>query len=236
MRRTPRIVLAIALALLPGSAFAQAYQCRPPASIGAVPQVRQDGPTRRAPIAAYTLAASWSPEYCNGSGRKEPIQCSGQNGRFGFVLHGLWPEAASGPPPQWCAPKAPPPRPATVRGALCTTPVPWLIAHEWAKHGTCMASTPEGYLKVSNILWHSLRWPDLDRLSRDPASTAGDLRRAFVALNPGWKPEAVGVLTSRTGWLRELKLCYGRDFLPKACRRDSFGPRDGAPLKVWRGR
>lgn len=59
--------LAIALALLAGSAplSAQAYQCRVPDKI-TVPQVRPDGPVRRTAVTGYTLALSWSPEFCKG--------------------------------------------------------------------------------------------------------------------------------------------------------------------------
>jgi ribonuclease T2 len=223
----------LALAL-PAPVSAQAYRCVPPQRVEPVQPITPDGPPRRVPIAGYTLAASWSPEYCRHPQDKGSMQCSGANGRFGFVLHGLWPNARSGPDPQWCA-MTPRPSPPLLRSNLCMTPVPWLIEHEWAKHGSCMTKTPEAYLRTSAILWHSLRWPDADRLSRQDALTVGDLRRAFVTRNPDWKPEQVGVLVSDTGWLREVHLCYGRDFMPTACDRQSFGPRDATLLKIWRG-
>ena len=231
------LVVAVALAL-PVPALAQAYQCTPPARIGPLRPVTPDGPVRRVPVSSYTLAVSWSPEYCKGKGQQgrdgESMQCSGTNGRFGFVLHGLWPEARSGPPPQWCA-TTPAPSLDLIRRNLCMTPVPWLLQHEWAKHGSCMVKTPEAYFRVSNILWRSLRWPDADRLSRQKDLTVGDLRQAILAENPGWRREQIGVLLSRNGWLRELKLCYGRDFMPADCPRGSFGPADSAGLKIWRG-
>jgi ribonuclease T2 len=40
---------------------------------------------------------------------------------------------------------------------------------------------------------------------------------------------------SKTGWLREVRLCYSRRFLPKRCDRTKFGPADNTPLKIWRG-
>jgi ribonuclease T2 len=61
------------------------------------------------------------------------------------------------------------------------------------------------------------------------------LRTALVRANPGWRREQVGVLLSRNGWLRELRLCYGRNFMPAPCPRSGFGPPDSAALKIWRG-
>ncbi|HEX7751635.1 MAG TPA: ribonuclease T [Novosphingobium sp.] len=226
-----KVLSALAL-LLPTSALAQAYQCTPPSRVAPTLPPKPDGPVRRVAIARYTLAVSWSPEFCRGDRRS--MQCSGANGRFGFVLHGLWPEARRGPPPQWCG-MTPRPSPDLIRRSLCMTPVPHLIEHEWAKHGSCMVRTPDAYYRTAGILWRSLRWPDADRLSRQENLTVGDLRRAFVLANRDWKAAQVGVAVSRTGWLRELRLCYGRDFMPQACPRDGLGPPDSAPLKIWRG-
>ena len=219
-------------ALLPAQALAQAYQCALPQRIGPVAAPQPDGPIRRTPISGYTLAVSWSPEYCHRD--KSSMQCSGRNGRFGFVLHGLWPEARRGPPPQWCA-LTPRPSPELIRRHLCMSPAPALLEHEWAKHGSCMVKTPEAYFRVSSILWRSLRWPDADRLSRQEGLTVGEFRRAFVVANPDWRGKKVGIVLNRNGWLKELRLCYGRGFMPADCDRRSFSARDAAPLKIWRG-
>jgi ribonuclease T2 len=233
-RRAARLAAAVLAAASPAAALAQAYRCAPPPRIANVAPVVPDAPARRVAIGRYTLAASWSPEYCRRPGAGASMQCSGTNGRFGFVLHGLWPEARSGAPPQWCT-LTPRPTPELIRRNLCMTPVPQLLAHEWAKHGSCMARTPEAYYRASAALWRSLRWPDADRLSRRERPTVGDLRREFVLQNPHWRTEQVGVLVSDTGWLRELRLCYDRHFLPARCERRGFGPPDSAPLKIWRG-
>ena len=230
-----RLVLA-ALALLPSPALAQAYQCRVPQNVTLPPAVQPDGPSYRAAITGYTLAVSWSPEFCHSKRGDDPnnYQCNGKIGRFGFVLHGLWPESGSGKPPQWCA-LTPRPTPDDLRANLCMTPVPWLIEHEWAKHGSCMASTPADYYKVSRILWQSLHLPDADRLSKQPGLTAGDLRKAFAAQNPGWPLSAIGLVVSNGGWLREMRLCYSAKFMPVACDKRGFGPKGDVPLKIWRG-
>jgi ribonuclease T2 len=226
--------LLAALVALPAPALAQAYQCALPRSVAPVPQVVPDGPARRTAIAGYTLAASWSPDYCKTSGDRGAMQCSGANGRFGFVLHGLWPEAARGPSPQWCA-TTPAPSPQLLREHLCMTPSASLLAHEWARHGSCMVASPAKYFRVAAILWRSIHWPDADRLSRRRDLTVGDLRDEFAAANHGWPREAVGVEVSRTGWLRELRLCYRKDFLPGRCPARQYGPGDATSLRIWRG-
>lgn len=224
----------VALALfLPLPALSQAYQCRMPTRI-AMPPAPQPGAAVRIPVTRYTLAASWSPDHCKVRGNSDPLQCSGRAGRFGFVLHGLWPEGAGGRWPQWCS-LTPRPSPALLAQHLCMTPSPRLLEHAWAKHGSCMARRPDGYFRIAAILWRSIRWPDVDRLSRQEDLTAGALRTAFLARNPDWPRAAIGVDVSRTGWLRELRLCYGRDFLPLACPSSGFGPPDSASLKIWRG-
>lgn len=228
---------ALAFALLaatPLPAMAQAYQCTPPRGIEPFAPIVPTEPARRTPISGYTLAASWTPEHCKNGGDSTSMQCSNRSGRFGFILHGLWPEGARGQYPRWCATK-PVPSPALLRRHLCMTPSARLLAHEWAKHGSCMARSPDTYFRVSERLWSSIQWPDADRLSRKEGLTAGDLRRAFVVANPSWKTEQVGILVSRTGWLREVRLCYSRRFLPIRCPRPQAGAPDSAPLKIWRG-
>jgi ribonuclease T2 len=233
--RTMWIALA-SLGLAPAPALAQAYQCRVPDTVSLPPAVQPDGPSYRATVSGYTLAVSWSPEFCRGRAARDldNYQCNGKVGRFGFVLHGLWPESGSGKSPQWCA-VTPRPTQDDFSQNLCMTPAPWLIEHEWAKHGSCMATTPAAYLKVSSILWHSLHFPDADRLSRQPGLTAGHLRKAFAEANPGIPIKAIGLNLGNGGWLREVHLCYSLKFLPVACDKRGFGPKDDVPLKIWRG-
>jgi ribonuclease T2 len=222
-----------ALALLPATAMAQAYQCTVPQDLGQPRQPRQDGPSRLTAIGGFTLAASWSPEYCNRNRRAAgSLQCSGKAGRFGFILHGLWPEAGLGAPPQWCA-MTPRPTAQELKRNLCMTPSPELLEHEWAKHGSCMAKTPEAYFATAREAWNRIIWPDTDRLSRRKGLTAGDLQQAFLAANPGWPKSAVAIRLSQAGWLREVHLCFNERRKPSACARP--GARDTQAMKIWRG-
>ena len=228
------VALAAALAALPSSALAQAYQCAAPAVLPPLPRIEADGPRNLSPVRSLVLAVSWSPEFCRSDRNPQSVQCSGQYGRFGFVVHGLWPESGDGPSPQWCAPVAQP-SPEVVRRNLCMTPVPYLIAHEWAKHGSCMAKSADDYYRTEHLLWDRLKWPDVDKLSRKDGLTVGDLRDAIMVANPGLRRDAIGVLTNDKGWLRELRLCYSRSLRVQRCDRRAFGPPDTAELKIWRG-
>ena len=227
-------LLATLLMAAPAVAQAQAYQCRAP-QVRAVPTITPDGPRRSLPVTGYTLALSWSPEFCKPR-QGQPshaAQCSGANGSFGLVVHGLWPESGQSWP-QWCTAEAPL-TPADVRGAMCMMPSARLVARQWAKHGSCMVNSPVAYLKITRILWDSLRFPDYDRISREDDLTAGRIRAAFADANPGIPASAIGVMLNDRGWLEEIRLCYAKSFRPARCPVARRGARDSAPAQIWRG-
>lgn len=233
-RRGVAVLLLGTAGVLPtGAVFAQAYQCHVPARV-AVPTVVPDGPQRVLPVSGYTLALSWSPAFCRlrEASQAHTDQCSGRRGRFGLTVHGLWPNSGEGWP-QWCGSRRQPSS-ADIAANLCMAPSARLLARQWAKHGSCMARRPATYFRVTRILWNSLRLPDLDRMSREPGLTAGGVRAQFAVANPGWSPRGVGLVLD-DGWLQEIRLCYDRRFRPAACEGRRRGPRDNAPVAIWRG-
>ena len=229
--------LAVPLALcVPAVAQAQAPLCTAPARIERPrPDLASaDQPRRLLPIGSYTLALTWSPQFCRGRQGDDGFQCGGST-RFGFTLHGLWPDGEGTQWPQYCRPTALLPEP-TVRAHLCATPSPQLMQHEWAKHGTCMAGyRPASYFAQSTGLFGRLRFPDMDALSRQPLK-AGGLARELARLNPGLPASAVRVTATRDGWLDELWLCLDRSFRYIRCRPGSGGVTPGSDIQVWRGR
>lgn len=230
-----RVAAGLAALSLPAAAGAQAYQCRPPA-IRSVPEIAPDGPRREMAVTGYTLALSWSPEFCRPrkGERAHRFQCSKDRGTFGLVVHGLWPQGARGRWPQWCAARARP-TPAQIRAQMCVMPSPRLAARQWAKHGTCMTQRPATYYRITRILFEGLRLPDYDRISREDDLTAGRIRKALAEANRGWAPAHIGVHLNARGWLREIRLCYDRDFMPTRCDARRFGARDSTPAQIWRG-
>ena len=227
-------LLLVLPAAAPTTASAQAYQCRAP-QVNSVPAITPDGPRRSLPVTGYTMALSWSPEFCKprADQRSHAAQCSGKNGSFGLVVHGLWPESGASWP-QWCGEGAAL-TPATIRANMCMMPSERLIARQWAKHGSCMVRRPDAYLKVTRILWDSYRIPDYDRISREEGLTAGRIRAAFADANPGIPASAIGVKLNSRGWLEEVRLCYAKTFRPTRCSASRFGAKDSAAAKIWRG-
>ncbi|NQX94922.1 MAG: ribonuclease T [Erythrobacter sp.] len=234
LRRTGSIALALGLAVSSAAANAQAYQCRAP-TISSVPVISPDSAPRSVPTTGYTLALSWSPEFCKPreSSPAHRVQCSGSNGRFGMVVHGLWPQGQR-TWPQWCRQQNKL-TPAELRKAMCMMPSARLVARQWAKHGSCMTKKPETYFGVTRILWESLSIPEYDRISREDGLTAGRIRRAFAEANPGIPASAVGVKLNERGWLEELRICYSKRFRPTRCNDRRFGAKDSARAKIWRG-
>lgn len=221
----------LALALLPAPLLAQARDCPIPAVLAPprpdLPSAKE--PVRILPIGGYTLAIGWSPEHCR-THPADAFQC-GRPGRFGFVLHGLWPDGEGADWPQYCAP-TPLVDPATIRRALCATPSVQLVQHEWAKHGTCMPGfTPRRYFALSNALYRRLRFPDMARLSHRPL-TAGAFATIFAAANPGLRADMMRVTVTRDGWLDEVWLCRDTRLRPVRCPAGGGGARPATPLRI----
>ena len=224
------------LLFAPVAVQAQALSCALPDRIPVprLEQPRRDEPVRKPTITGYLLALSWSPQHCAGvrnpKGPRDRFQCSGENGRFGWVLHGLWPETDNPGYPQWCRPAKIVPKPV-LRQHLCMTPSAQLLQHEWAKHGTCMSPHPAAYFRAAEILFRTVRFPDMRRLAEAP-QTAGSIRHAFVAANPGWKHDMIAVTADRDGWLNEVRLCLGPRMRPQRCKAFQKGVADSRKVRV----
>ena len=232
MGDTPRGLALAALALLVATpAQGQLTACSLPERLDvprpSEPSDRQ--PRRVIPIGSYTLALSWSPQHCRGRDKQpgDAVQCSGLNGRFGLVLHGLWPNGRGAQWPQYCRP-AQMLSPAILRQNLCATPSVDLLQHEWAKHGTCMSRTPAAYFDRARSLYAAVRVPDMAALAARSDLTRGAFIRAFLAANahgaPGLSEQTMRVRVSREGWLEEVRLCLGRDFRYATCPRNAGPP------------
>jgi len=227
-------LLAFALSV-PEVAVAQADRCVVPEQLPeASEQVGRPGPRRVVPLGGYTLALTWNPGFCRQSANRDRFQCDPGN-RFGFVLHGLWPDGQGASWPQYCA-AAPRIPEAVVRRNLCAMPSPALQRYQYAKHGSCSGLPPAAYFDRARDAWGAIRYPDMDALSRRPGLTAGQLAAAVARANPGMTPAMLRVQASRDRWLDEVWVCLDTRFRPRACPVHQRGLPTHAPLRIWRGR
>lgn len=182
----------------------------------------------------YVLALSWSPGFCDTAGdRRGSRQCDSGR-KLGFVTHGLWPQNERGYPSNCGSDRNLPARLLDEAGDLY--PDPGLARHEWRLHGTCSGLAPADYLKAVAAARAKVAIPEpLLHLDGDGRTTAQNIERAFVAANPGLRPDAMAV-TCRQSSLQEVRVCLNKDLsgfhrCPEidraACR---FGPiRVSAP-------
>ncbi|EZP73313.1 Ribonuclease T2 family protein [Sphingomonas paucimobilis] len=233
----PKSLLALLLLAMPVPALAQAAYCSIPQQ---VPRPRPEPPPkgeprRLIPAAGYTLALSWSPQYCaTARGADSALQCSGRNGRFGFVLHGLWPEGKGRDWPQYCRPADLLPR-QIIRQNLCTTPSAQLLQHEWAKHGTCMTTRPELYFNLARAFHDAIHYPNMTLLTRRKSLTVGQFAAEFARANKGLKADMIRVRTTRGDWLSEVWLCMDRAMEYARCPAHQRGAPAGARLRIQPG-
>jgi ribonuclease T2 len=222
----------LSILLLPGAVMAQANQCNIPSNLpAAAVEAAPDGQAHVSPLTGYMLALSWSPEFCKAHpGADQAQQCGSK--KFGFILHGLWPDGSSKDGLQWCKPAVSVPA-EIVRQSFCAMPSVKLQAHEWAKHGTCMTDDPARYFRTGTMLFNALKWPDMNALSRAQPSVASFVSKV-IGLNPGLRANMLSVQTGKGGWLKEVHLCLGTDLHTRACPRYVRGARPEQRLKIWR--
>ena len=86
-----------------------------------------------------------------------------------------------------------------------------LARYEWRKHGTCTGLSPEAFFASVKRARASIDIPDAFNAPREQQSMAPlDIQRAFVAANPGLRPQAMAIGCAR-GELQEVRLCLSKD-------------------------
>lgn len=163
----------------------------------------------------YILSLSWSPHYCAlPEARDDALQCGGR--RYGFVVHGLWPQRERGAP-EFCRSSEPRQvKREIVEEYLPIMPRAGLIGHQWKKHGTCSGLTQQQYFASARRAWEGFRVPR----ALEDGSLARTDRRALLAkireANPGIPPDAI-TLRCRGREFAEARICLSRELEPRAC-------------------
>ena len=177
----------------------------------------------------YLLTLSWSPAFCaKAKDAADPDQC-GLERKFGFVVHGLWPQYTNGGYPASCMRDRTVPK-AVVDQTMPIMPSVGLIVHQWSKHGTCSGLNATDYFARLREAYAKVKIPDAIQSPTDGLSVpAMQVERLFMQANPGLEPESIAVICSKRN-VTEVRLCLSKDlntFIPcgakvdDRCRRDA---------------
>jgi nuclear transport factor 2 (NTF2) superfamily protein len=165
----------------------------------------------------YLLSLSWSPAFCLSS--PDAPECNGPR-RYGFIVHGLWPQNEQGWPENCDVHRTVPDD--VVRGIADVMPARNLIYHEWSAHGTCSGLEPAEFFALVRRAYagvaipHQLSSP-AQALEQPPIAIAD----AFLHTNPrlmaedAWNtrdPVRVALAyTADSRWRNRAEFLQGRD-------------------------
>jgi ribonuclease T2 len=181
-------------------------------------------------FAYYLLSLSWSPAFCLSS--PGSAECNGPR-RYGFIVHGLWPQYERGWPENCDVHRAVPDDVAQSVSDLM--PARGLVYHEWSAHGTCSGLEPADFFALVRRARAGIAIPpELSRpaeaVEQSPAAIGG----AFLRANPRLPPDSVVVTCSGQDVprLREVHICLDRDLAPRSCAADALRKACRAPQLI----
>jgi ribonuclease T2 len=162
----------------------------------------------------YLLSLSWAPNYCAGHPSDHSNQCKiGEH--KAFVLHGLWPQARSGPPPMSCS-DASPVASATVDHMLNFMPSRGLIQHEWEKHGTCSGLSAQQYFTQAEQAYTRVQVPpQYLSLDHEQQFSVPELEKHFAEANHA--PLPAFRVSCHGGDLVNLEVCVDKNLQYRSC-------------------
>jgi len=200
LRKPITIVLILALLLI--TSFAAARRHHPPST------------DNSATFDYYLLSLSWAPTYCADHPNDNSTECRPGEHKT-FVLHGLWPQSQSGPPPENCG-NARPVSQQIVRHMLAYFPSASLIQHEWAKHGTCSGLSAGDYFVNVEQAFRSAQVPDGYKNLHQPSTLARrDIEANFASANRA--PEGAFRVSCHNGELVGVQGCMSKSLQFQAC-------------------
>ncbi len=190
------------------------------------PALRSNREARPGEFDSYMLALSWAPTFCEllpDSAHKEPLQC-GEHRQFGFVIHGLWPKDG-GIYLENCQVNAPAVPESLVTSMLDIMPSPWLIQHEWSKHGACTGLPVQDYFALVRKVYGLVHIPEqFDNGHVVGAISPAEVKRSFMQANPGLTPREIKI-DCRKERLEQVRICFDRHLGLTDCAVETVIPR-----------
>jgi ribonuclease T2 len=178
----------------------------------------------------YLLSLSWSPAFCLQS--PDSPECNGPR-RFGFIVHGLWPQNELGWP-QNC-PSSEQLTDSVAQQVGDLMPARKLVYHEWSTHGTCSGLRPADFFALLRKAHDSVIVPPP---YKNPGAAVEEspeiVVSAFMRANPRLPAQSVVATCSNQGAprLREVHLCFDRDLNPRACSDEVLREACHAPSLI----
>jgi len=173
----------------------------------------------------YLLALSWAPNFCASHPGDHSSECRVGNQKA-FVLHGLWPQSESGPPPTGCAPASPVAH-DLVDHMLAYMPSAGLVQHEWREHGTCSGLPAGSYFAQAEEAFKSVRVPeDLQSLNRESELPVSSLEERFADINHA--PRKAFRISCHDTELVAVEACLDKELHYRECSssvRECRGPQ-----------
>ena len=163
----------------------------------------------------YLLSLSWSPAFC----LSDPgaAECTGTR-RFGFIVHGLWPQYEEGWPENCNVHEQVPD--SVISGISDIMPARGLVYHEWSAHGTCSGLHPADFFALVRRAYGTIAIPapysgTAQQVEQAPAA----ITAAFMHANPQLAAPSIVVICGGQAAprLREVRICLDRSLKPRAC-------------------
>ncbi len=178
-------------------------------------------PAENAPAGSfdyYVLSLSWSPDFC--TTHPDAPECGGVK-KFGFIVHGLWPQYERGYP-KGCA-GAPFDAAQVPANLPAIMPSPVLIQHEWESHGTCSGLAETDYFNTVIQAFGKVPIPsDYKGPLLSIEAAPSDIAQKF-AQSTGFSQGAFALQCEGNRFLREVRVCLTKDLHGRDC---SSGVRD----------
>jgi ribonuclease T2 len=168
----------------------------------------------------YVLSLSWAPEFCAqvNAAAGNPQECA-PGAHAGFIVHGLWPEAATGRSPESCGGKTKPkPVPKSVVNVVLRDMLsPGLIQHEWETHGACSGLNPFDYFSAIVQVRAAVQIPvQITSIEDETRESPGQIETQFAEANPTFPRTAFRTACPR-GELQEERICFDKNLKPRVC-------------------
>jgi ribonuclease T2 len=182
-----------------------------------LPKKSRAGTPAPGPFDYYVLSLSWAPAFCAqpGAAAGNPKECA-RGGGIGFIVHGLWPEAAVGKSPESCGPAG------QVSKQVVDFALPYmfnagLIQHEWATHGTCTGLSPFDYFSALVQARAAVQIPvQITSIQSQISESPGQIEMQFGAANPTLPVTAFRTSCPRNTF-EEERICFDKNLKAQAC-------------------